>query len=86
MGRTRRDGSGHHSSDKSEHAFHSLPRMFSDLLNELRTANKVTLYADVQMKPVAAEEHHTLVQALFGGAVSPEEFARRQEMALIKSR
>ena len=63
-----------------------LPRMFSDLLNELRTANKVTLYADVQMKPVAAEEHYTLVQALFGGAVSPEEFARRQEMALIKSR
>jgi ABC-type sugar transport system, periplasmic component len=62
------------------------PRMFVDLLNELSTANKVTLYADVQMKPIAAEEHYNLVQALFGGAVTPEEFARRQEAALQKSR
>jgi len=63
-----------------------LPRMYIDLLNELRTANKVTLYADVQMRPVAAEEHYTLVQALFGGAITPEEFARKQELALIRSR
>jgi len=26
------------------------------------------------------------VQALFGGAITPEEFARRQETALIRSR
>lgn len=62
------------------------PRMYIDLLKELNTANKVTLYADVQMKPVATEEHYTLVQALFGGAVTPEEFARRQEAALVRSR
>ena len=62
------------------------PRMYIDLLKELSTANKVTLYADVQMKPIAAEEHYTLVQALFGGAITPEEFARRQEAALIRSR
>jgi raffinose/stachyose/melibiose transport system substrate-binding protein len=62
------------------------PRMYIDLLKELSTANKVTLYADVQMKPVAAEEHYTLVQALFGGAVTPEEFARGQEAALVRSR
>jgi len=63
-----------------------LPKMYTELLKELGTANKVTLYADVQMKPVAAEEHYTLVQALFGGAITPEEFARRQELALLRSR
>ncbi|QJD87368.1 extracellular solute-binding protein [Cohnella herbarum] len=59
-----------------------LPQMFIDLLNELNSAKKVTLYADVQMKPVASEEHHNLVQALFGKAVTPEEFAKKQEDAL----
>lgn len=62
------------------------PRMYIDLLNELKTASKVTLYADVQMRPIATEEHYMLVQALFGGAITPEEFARRQETALIRSR
>lgn len=60
-----------------------LPQMFIDLLNELNAAKKVTLYADVQMKPVASEEHHNLIQALFGKAVTPEEFARQQEQFLI---
>jgi raffinose/stachyose/melibiose transport system substrate-binding protein len=59
-----------------------LPQMFIDLLNELNSAKKVTLYVDVQMKPVASEEHHNLVQALFGKAVTPEEFAQKQEAAL----
>ncbi|WP_256758832.1 extracellular solute-binding protein [Cohnella sp. WQ 127256] len=59
-----------------------LPQMFIDLLNELNTAKKVTLYVDVQMKPVASEEHHNLVQALFGKAVTPEEFAQKQEDVL----
>jgi raffinose/stachyose/melibiose transport system substrate-binding protein len=59
-----------------------LPQMFIDLLNELSTASKVTLYADVQMKPVAAQEHYNLVQALLGKAVTPEEFAAKQEEAL----
>jgi len=56
-----------------------LPPMFIDLLNELNSAKKVTLYVDVQMKPVASEEHSNLIQALFGKAVSPEEFAKKQE-------
>jgi len=59
-----------------------LPQMFIDLLNELSAASKVTLYADVQMKPVAAQEHYNLVQALLGKAVTPEEFAAKQEEAL----
>lgn len=57
----------------------TLPQMFIDLLNELNSASKVTLYADVQMKPVASEEHHNLVQALFGKATTPEAFAAKQE-------
>lgn len=59
-----------------------LPQMFTDLLNELNTAKKVTLYLDVQMKPAASDEHHNLAQALFGKAVTPEEFAKKQEDAL----
>lgn len=59
-----------------------LPQMYIDLLNELNVANKVTLYLDVQMKPVAAEAHYNLVQALLGKAVTPEEFAQQQEDVL----
>lgn len=59
-----------------------LPQMFIDLLNELNSAKKVTLYLDVQMKPGAAQEHYNLVQALFGKEITPEEFARKQEEAL----
>lgn len=59
-----------------------LPQMFIDVLNELNNASKVILYLDVQMKPVASEEHHNLVQALLGSAVTPEEFAKKQEDVL----
>lgn len=64
----------------------NLPRMFIDVLNELNNASKVILYLDVQMKPVAAEEHQNLIQALLGNAVSPNEFARRQEIALKRGK
>ncbi|OZB96413.1 extracellular solute-binding protein [Paenibacillus sp. XY044] len=59
-----------------------LPQMFIDVLNELNNASKVILYLDVQMKPVASEEHHNLIQALLGNAVTPEEFAKKQEEVL----
>ncbi|MEC0368811.1 extracellular solute-binding protein [Paenibacillus chibensis] len=59
-----------------------LPQMFIDVLNELNNANKVILYLDVQMKPVASEAHYNLTQALLGNAVTPEEFAKKQEDAL----
>lgn len=59
-----------------------LPQMFIDVLNELNNASKVILYLDVQMKPGAAEEHYNLVQALLGNAITPEEFAKKQEEAL----
>lgn len=59
-----------------------LPQMFIDVLNELNNASKVILYLDVQMKPGAAEEHYNLIQALLGNAITPEEFAKKQEEAL----
>lgn len=59
-----------------------LPSLFIDLLNELNSASKVTLYLDVQMKPGAAQEHYNLVQALLGKAITPEEFVKKQEEAL----
>ncbi|CAH0119785.1 hypothetical protein PAE9249_02293 [Paenibacillus sp. CECT 9249] len=58
------------------------PPMFIDLLDELNEANKVTLYLDVQMKPVASEEHQKLIQALLGKEVTPEGFAQKQEDVL----
>lgn len=59
-----------------------LPQMFIDLLNELNRANKVTLYLDTQMKPVASSVHMNLIQALFGEAITPEEFIKKQDDAL----
>ncbi len=59
-----------------------LPQMFIDLLNELNKANKVTLYLDTQMKPVASTIHMNQIQALFGEAVTPEEFIKKQGDAL----
>ncbi|HEX7056556.1 MAG TPA: extracellular solute-binding protein [Bacilli bacterium] len=60
----------------------NLPRMYIDLLTQLNKAHKVILYLDVQMRPVAAETHHNLVQALFGKGITPEQFAKKQEDAL----
>jgi raffinose/stachyose/melibiose transport system substrate-binding protein len=59
-----------------------LPQMYTDLLNQLGSAKKVTLFLDVQMKPKAAQEHYNLIQALFGKATTPEQFAQKQEAAL----
>jgi raffinose/stachyose/melibiose transport system substrate-binding protein len=61
-----------------------LPQMYIDLLNELNKASNITLFADVQMKPAAAETHLNMIQALFGKAVTPEEFAKKHEEALAK--
>jgi len=60
----------------------SLPQMYIDLLNELNNANKVTLYLDVQMKPVASEEHHNLIQALFSKNITPDQFIAQQDAVL----
>lgn len=59
-----------------------LPQMFIDLLDELNKANKVTLYLDTQMKPAASSRHINQLQALFGKAVTPEEFIKKQDEAL----
>lgn len=59
-----------------------LPQMYIDILNDLNEASNLTLYADVQMSPSVAEVHLDMIQALFGKAVTPEEFAKEQEDAL----
>ncbi|WP_159888354.1 extracellular solute-binding protein [Paenibacillus puerhi] len=61
-----------------------LPDMYIDLLNELNKASSITLFADVQMKPASAEVHLNMIQALFGKAVTPEDFAKNHEDALAK--
>lgn len=59
-----------------------LPQMFIDLLNELNSASKVTLYLDVQMKPVASENTTISFRRCSARPVTPEEFAQQQEEAL----
>jgi raffinose/stachyose/melibiose transport system substrate-binding protein len=62
-----------------------LPKLYIDLLKELNNASSITLYADVQMKASAAEAHLNMIQAIFGKAVTPEEFAKKHEEALDKA-
>jgi len=59
-----------------------LPQMYVDVLDDLNNASNLTLFADVQMSPDTAEVHLNQIQALFGGEVTPEEFAKAHEKAL----
>ncbi|WP_438433754.1 extracellular solute-binding protein [Gorillibacterium sp. sgz500922] len=61
-----------------------LPPLYVELLNELNNASSITLYADVQMKPGAAQVHLDMIQALFGKAVTPEQFAAKHKEAVEK--
>ncbi|GAB3058938.1 extracellular solute-binding protein [Virgibacillus ainsalahensis] len=59
-----------------------LPQMYVDVLNELNEASNITLFADVQMSSDVAQVHLDMIQALFGGEITPEEFAKQHEDAL----
>ncbi|PRO66037.1 extracellular solute-binding protein [Alkalicoccus urumqiensis] len=59
-----------------------LPDLFIDVLDELNNASDITLFADVQMSSSVAEEHLNMIQSLFGGEVTPEEFTEAHEEAL----
>ena len=59
-----------------------LPQMYVDVLDDLNNATNLTLFADVQMSPDAAEVHLSQIQALLGGDVTPEEFAEAHQEAL----
>ncbi|SFB49195.1 carbohydrate ABC transporter substrate-binding protein, CUT1 family (TC 3.A.1.1.-) [Cohnella sp. OV330] len=59
-----------------------LPQLYVDLLNEMNKATSITLFADVQLKPGAAETHLNQIQALFGKAVTPEAFAAAHDKVI----
>ena len=61
-----------------------LPQMYVDVLNDLNAATNITLYADVQMSPSAAQVHLDMIQSLFGGEVTPEDFSKTHEETLSK--
>lgn len=61
-----------------------LPQLYIDLLNELNNASSITLFADIQMKPNAAQVHLDMIQALFGMAVTPDQFAALHKEAIDK--
>ena len=56
--------------------------LYVDILNDLNEAENITLFADVQMTAADAQLHLDMIQALFGGEVTPEEFAKAHEEAL----
>lgn len=62
-----------------------LPDMYLDVLDELAAASNITLFADVQLSPAAAQVHLNMIQALFGLQVTPEEFARAHSEAIRNS-
>lgn len=62
----------------------SLPQLYIDLLNELNSASSITLFADVQMKANAAQEHLNMIQALFGKVATPDEFTKKHIEAIKK--
>lgn len=59
-----------------------LPQMYVNVLDDLNAATNITLYADVQMSASAAQVHLDMIQALFGGEVTPEDFAKTHEETL----
>ncbi|MCM3761940.1 extracellular solute-binding protein [Alkalihalobacillus oceani] len=59
-----------------------LPEMYVEVLEDLNDATNLTLYADVQMTAAVAQTHLDLIQSLFGGGITPEDFARQHEEAL----
>lgn len=61
-----------------------LPQLYVDLLNERKYANNATLNADVLMKPAAAQVYLNMIQALFGEAVTPDQFINRQKETVEK--
>lgn len=61
-----------------------LPQLYIDLFNEMNQASSITLFADVQMQANAAETHLNMIQALFGKAVSPEQFSEEHDAAIAK--
>lgn len=59
-----------------------LHEMYIDVLDDLNNATNITLFADVQMSSAAAEEHLDLIQALFGGDITADEFVEKHEEVL----
>jgi raffinose/stachyose/melibiose transport system substrate-binding protein len=62
-----------------------LPQLYIDVLNELNKASNITLFADVQMNPEAAQTHLNLIQSLFGQEVTPKDFVKQHEEVLSKT-
>lgn len=52
----------------------NVPKLYEEILGEIKQANSMILYADVLLNPEDAEQHLNQIQALFGLAVTPEQF------------
>ncbi|MDC3416062.1 extracellular solute-binding protein [Aquibacillus salsiterrae] len=59
-----------------------LPPLVSQMLGDLANASDITLFADNIMTAQPAQVHLDMIQSLFGGNVTPEEFVEAHEEAL----
>lgn len=51
-----------------------LPQLYIDIIEEIKRANSMVLYADVLLEPEDAEQHLSQIQALFSLATTSEQF------------
>ncbi len=79
-------GAGVIPATKVDTASLELPQLYIDLFNEMNQASSITLFADVQMEANAAETHLNMIQALFGKAVTPENFSDEHDKAVSKGK
>lgn len=79
-------GAGVIPATKVDTASLELPQLYIDLFDEMNKASSITLFADVQMTASAAETHLNMIQALFGKAITPNEFSEEHSKAVADSK
>lgn len=79
-------GAGVIPATKVDTASLQLPQLYIDLFGEMNKASSITLFADVQMTANTAESHLNMIQALFGKAITPEQFSEEHSKAVANSK
>lgn len=62
-----------------------MPELYIKALKALNNASNITVFADTQMNPDAAQTHYAVIKGLLNGSVTPEEFGAKQQAALEKA-
>lgn len=63
-----------------------LPQLYRNILEELKRANSLVLYADILLEPEDAEQHLNQIQALFSLATTPNQFNEHHSHFLFENK